>query len=52
MKNLLKIGLILGAVFFIFFAGLTIGFATGTIANIGSSFSRFDRTMNERIIVD
>jgi len=51
MKTILKIGLGLAAAFFIFFVGLSVGFAGGTVASIGSS-GRFDRAINERIIVE
>lgn len=47
MKTLLKIGLALGAAFFIFMAGLSIGFAAGAFTGFGSS-GRIDR-VNSRI---
>jgi hypothetical protein len=51
MKTILKIGLVLVAAFFIFLAGLSIGFAGGTIANLGSP-GRLERAVNERVIIE
>lgn len=47
MKTILKIGLGLAAVFFIFFAGLSIGFAGGTF-----SAGRYDRIVNDRVVIE
>ncbi len=51
MKTILKIGLGLAVAFFIFFVGLSIGFAGGTVASIGSS-DHFDRRISERVIIE
>ena len=56
MKKLFKVGLVLGAAFFIFMAGLGIGFAGGMFAGYGSSgrldLVRADRIVNERIFIE
>lgn len=56
MKKLLKIGLVLGAAFFIFMAGLSLGFAGGMFAGYGSSGRldrvRADRIVNERMFIE
>ncbi|MFO7679391.1 MAG: hypothetical protein R6X34_05020 [Chloroflexota bacterium] len=49
MKTLLKIGLALGAAFFIFMVGLSMGFAGGMFAGSRSS-DRFDRVRADRIV--
>lgn len=56
MKTLLKIGLALGAAFFIFMVGLSMGFAGGMFAGSHSSGRldrvRADRIVNERIFIE
>lgn len=51
MKTILKIGVVLAIASFIFFAGLSIGFAGGTFANVGP-VGRMDRAINERVIIE